>query len=72
MGVWDDRKVTPGITESSRPRARISLRLNNLEKKILNNSHSIGVEPIAVKIMQQIHGPRGRERLGKIFSEFNK
>ena len=23
MGVWNDRKVTPGITELSRPRAHI-------------------------------------------------
>ena len=23
MGVWNDKKVTPGITELSRPRARI-------------------------------------------------
>ena len=23
MGVWNDRKVTPGITELSRPRVRI-------------------------------------------------
>ena len=57
MGVWDDRKVTPGITELSRPRVHIEPRGNYyhqmVKRKFVFNSHSDGE---SLKVLEHIDG----------------